>query len=269
MKNFFKYLLKKLALLNWIRRLRFKRQYQTLIDQFKGQAVFNVDFNGIHTKFSLKDPFSATFFATHFKNDIYERDGLSTFLSHVDDNSIVFDVGANIGYFACIYGKYCNRGKVYAFELGSENVTILKRNVELNSLTNIVIEHCAVSDSGGSVLVQDSAVGNAVLKIVNEKTKSIDSVQVKSITLDEYCVLNKVSPEFIKIDVEGAEMKVLRGMKNILSGSAKLLIEVHETDLKYFKSSKEEVLKYIQSFGYALKIISNDVKKNLLVFAFK
>lgn len=268
-KHILKYLLRKLGLLNWIRKWRFKKQYRTLINQFKDQAEYEVNFKDINLKFSLKDPFSATFFASYFKNDIYEKEGLNLLLSHVNNNSIVFDVGANIGYFTSFSAKYCSSGKVYAFELGSENVVILKRNIDLNLLTNIVVEHCAVSDSSGTVLVQASAVGSAVLKIMNQKSNHTDLVSVKSITLDEYCEINKMKPEFIKIDVEGAEMKVLQGMKAILEGGIKLLIEIHETDLKYFNSSKEEVMKYIQSYGYNLQIIGNDVKKNVLVFASK
>ena len=269
MKLFLKYILKKLGLLNRIRKFRFKRQYRTLINRFKGESEYIVNFDGIESKFSLTDPFSAAFFASHFKNDIYEKDGLKALLAHVNENSIVFDVGSNIGYFTCFSGKYCSRGRVYAFELGRENVSILRRNLELNSLANVVVEHCAVSDLSGSVFVQDSAVGNAVLKIMNDKVKHEDYVAVRAITLDEYCDSNKVVPEFIKIDVEGAEMKVLTGMNKLIKGSVKLLIEIHEKELPQFNSSKEEVLSFLRENQFSIQIIGNEEKKNLLVLAVK
>jgi hypothetical protein len=125
-----------------------------------------------------------------------------------------------------------------------------------------------VADRTSEVKIQDTAVGNAVLKIIEGKSQD-DLVSVKSISLDEYCTTRNIVPEFIKIDVEGAEMKVLRGMTNLLAGQLKILMEIHETDLAYFKSSKEEVISYLQQFGYKLTSIENDVKKNLLVLALK
>lgn len=260
---------KRLGLLNWIRRLRFKNQYHTLIDQFKGRSSYTVNYKEKTLTFSLADPFSATFFASHFKNGIYEKEGLDALLSHVNENSVVFDVGANIGYFACFSGKYCTRGKVYAFELGRENVAILKRNISLNSLENVVVEHGAVSDANGTVFVQDSAVGNAVLKIMNANAGTEDLVPVRSIALDDYCATNKLIPEFVKIDVEGAEMKVLKGMKRLLAGPVKLLIEIHEKDLRQFDSSKEEVLAFLSENQFSIQVIGNDEKKNVLVLALK
>lgn len=268
MKHFLKKILKKLGLLGWIRKLRFRRQYQSLIGKFSGQSVYEVDFNGLQLMFSLKDPFSATFFATHFQNNIYEWEGLSTLMSSVSNNSIVFDVGANIGYFACFAGKCCYNGRVCAFEMSKANLDILNTNILLNKLNNVTVEPYAVADTTAQVLIQDSAVGNAVLKIIEDNSKP-DLVKVDAIALDEYCMTRNIAPDFVKIDVEGAEMKVLKGMKNIMSGDIKLLIEIHETDLKYFRSSKEEVLDYIKSFGFNLKTIGNDVKKNTLVFATK
>ena len=269
MKSFIRYLLKKLGLLTWVRKERFKRQYRKQINQFKGQTEYLVSFKNIEVNFSLTDPFSATFFSEYFKKGIYEKEGLETLLQYVSNKSIVFDVGANIGYFACFAASYCRQGYIYAFELGLENVNILTKNIHLNKLKNVTVEHCAVSDTTGNSLVQDSAVGNAVLKIINSTSSSDDLISVKSVSLDEYCRLNDVTPDFIKIDVEGAEMKVLKGMKDILTSKVNILVEIHETDLKYFDSSKDEVLDYIRSFGFELRIIGNDVKKNLLVFAYK
>ncbi|MCW5912353.1 MAG: FkbM family methyltransferase [Cyclobacteriaceae bacterium] len=269
MKSVIRTLLRKLGLLNWLRRLRYRYQYRNLISRLRGKDAFDVEFNGVHAQFSVDDPFSAIFFATYFNSSVYEKEGLDILIRHVNTSSTVFDVGANIGYFTCLAGCYCSGGHVYAFEPGYENVRILKRNIDLNALTNTVTEYCAVSDLAGTVKFQNSPVGNAVLKMIETNTHNWDLIPVKSITLDGYCEAQRILPDFVKIDVEGAEMKVLSGMENILAGNVKLLIEIHDKELKEFNSSKEEVLNYLKSFGFTLEMIGNDAKKNLLIFASK
>jgi FkbM family methyltransferase len=268
MKTILRTLLKKAGLLNWIRKVRYTNQHRSYINQFRGQSHYDLQYKDIDLKFSLADPFSATFFSYHFKNGVYEVEGLDVMLESINEKSIVLDVGANIGYFTCFAGKRCKNGHVYAFEMGKANFDILKDNVSLNKLNNVTTECYAVADITSEVQIPDTAVGNAVLKIIEGKSQD-DLVSVKSISLDEYCATRNIVPEFIKIDVEGAEMKVLQGMTKLLSSSLKILIEIHETDLAYFKSSKEEVISYLKQFGYKLTPIENDVKKNLLVLASK
>lgn len=268
MKKILRTLLKKIRVLNWIRKVRYRIQHKNYINQFKGKSHYELNYKDFGLKFSLADPFSATFFSYHFKNGVYEVEGLDVMLAAVSEKSIVLDVGANIGYFTCFAGKRCKNGHVYAFEMGKANFDILNDNVSLNKLTNVTTECYAVADKTSEVQIQDTAVGNAVLKII-EGTSQDDLVSVKSISLDEYCTTRNIVPEFIKIDVEGAEMKVLQGMQELLNSSLKILIEIHETDLAYFKSSKKEVISYLEQFGYKLTPIENDVKKNLLVLASK
>src|SRR5687767_11065901 len=99
MKALVRAFLKSIGLLNWVRKIRYKNQYRKYIDQFKGQSHYDLQYKNIDLKFSLSDPFSATFFSYHFKNGVYEEEGLQALLSSVNPGSIVFDVGANIGYF--------------------------------------------------------------------------------------------------------------------------------------------------------------------------
>lgn len=268
MKAILKRILRSLGLLRLIRRLAYRRKYRNHIRNFRGLPHYKVAFQGVEAKFSVEDPFSATFFSVHFQNGIYEENGLKVLLAEVEADQTVVDVGANIGYFTCLAAKHCTRGRIYSFELGVENFKILERNIALNGFDNVVPEFAAVSDVSGKVMVKDSAVGNAVLKMVENRSES-DLVEVKSFSLDDYCRRNEVTPDFIKIDVEGAEMKVLLGMQNILRRDVKLLIEIHEKDLLYFHSSKDEVLMFLQSFGFMLRTIENDVRKNILIFAFK
>ena len=97
MKAILRTLLKKLGLLNWIRKIRYKNQHRSHINQFKGQSHYDLHYKNIDLKFSLADPFSAIFFSYHFKNGVYEVEGLDAMLESVGENSIVLDSFAGSG----------------------------------------------------------------------------------------------------------------------------------------------------------------------------
>ncbi len=258
-----------MGLLKWVRKMVYKYQYGQLFSWRKRSSSYKVNYKDTSTIFSLEDPYSLNFFSTYFKIDVYEKEGLDVLFKEIKRKDVVFDVGANIGYFACLIANHYPESQVHAFEMGSENLRLLQRNVELNRLRNIITTCCAISDTSGKVKVVDSPVGNAVLKIIDNEVNGYDLIQVDSISLDDYCFQKNVNPDIIKIDVEGAEMKVLQGMSRILSGPVKLLIEIHEKELRQFNSSKEEVLDYLKSNQFSLRFIGNDQKKNVLVLAVK
>ena len=269
-KAVIKSVLRKLGVLKWVRRRFYRINYAEAIHETNNRKTYAVNYQGLSPVFSLSDPYSASFFGYYFKNSIYEEEALKIILGEASDQGIFADVGANIGYFSVMAALRAGKGKVFAFELGDENCKIIRDNLKLNHLSNVTLEHCAVSDSEGLVFHQDSAVGNAVLKIIERNdANDPDIIPVRSLTLDHYFENIKSFPDFIKIDVEGAEMKVLKGMKQILSKGAKVLIEIHPRELTEFNSSEKEVCDWLQSYGYSWSEINNGDKKNRLLLATK
>ncbi len=266
MKTLIKFILRKVGLLKWVRKLIYKTKYRILIRQLDDPNIFRLSYEDIEVSFSTRDPFSASFFAYYLKDKIYEEEALKIILKSVKENGIFADVGANIGYFTCLAGAKAKQ--VFAFELGDENCRILRENIGLNKLENVVVEHCAVSDFTGTLYHTDSAVGNAVLKIIeNNDLNNPDIIPIQSLSLDEYFAAINVVPTIVKIDVEGAEMKVLNGMKRLLKDNLILLIEVHPKDLLQFGSSEQEVKQLLTDSGYSWNIVNNGDKKNNLLFA--
>ena len=269
-KSTIKSVLRKLGLLKWVRRRFYAINYAQAIRETNNQKTYSINYQGLSPVFSLSDPYSASFFGYYFKDSIYEEEALKIILRETGDQAIFADVGANIGYFSVMAALQAEKGKVFAFELGDENCKIIRENLKLNRLANVTLEHCAVSDSEGQVFHQDSPVGNAVLKIIEtNETNDPDIIPVKSLTLDNYFEKMQVFPGFIKIDVEGAEMKVLKGMKQILVKGPKVLIEIHPRELTEFNSSEQEVCDWLQSFDYSWSVIENGDKKNKLLLAIK
>ncbi|WP_107763496.1 FkbM family methyltransferase [Coprothermobacter proteolyticus] len=119
---------------------------------------------------------------------------------------IVFDIGAYVGDTALWFSKAVGpQGKVYAFEPEPSNFEKLKANLERNKVTNVIPLQLAVSETEGEMQVS-SAAGSSVI------TQAGTGLSVKVTTIDKFMEANKLPRvDFIKMDVEGHELKVLKG----------------------------------------------------------
>jgi FkbM family methyltransferase len=149
-----------------------------------------------------------------------------------------FDVGAHYGWLSIAAAHRVGPfGRVVAFEPSPANADILSYHKRINRLRQIEILRKAVSDSdsdsvpfflvnGGLSFRNSLTIGpNETLHVTPaEKTRT----EVPSITLDRFCLDSGSYPDLIKIDVEGAELLVLRGAENLLArGKARLILGVH------------------------------------------
>lgn len=153
-------------------------------------------------------------------------------LAKADD--VIVDIGANIGYYTLLSSKIVgSNGKVYAFEPDPLNYKVLTENIKLNELTNVVFEQKAVSDKNGQIelYLNKSDIG---AHTIYKSKKAGKSVTVESITLDEYFKGREYPIDIVKMDVEGAEMAVLLGMKTILekNRNIKIFAEFHAPWIK-------------------------------------
>ncbi|MEK7075245.1 MAG: FkbM family methyltransferase [Patescibacteria group bacterium] len=150
------------------------------------------------------------------------------FINNLNENDVFFDLGANYGYYSLLASKLVgSQGKVFSFEPDPENFIFLKKNKR----ENISILNKAVTDLNGVVdfytkrLAKDKM--NSAIDIENSRISSKDElyrkITVESITLDDFCSKNKIYPDFIKIDVEGAEEKVLKGAQEILKNQSPII----------------------------------------------
>ena len=152
-----------------------------------------------------------------FTNGGYEIGLVELLVSKIPIGGTFIDVGANIGSISIPLAIKRPDLNIYCFEASRNICELLKKNVELNHVSNLVIENLAVSDES-NLLVEflDDPLyfgkGKMLeLKIVgSEMSKS----RVRTTTLDSYFSLPVIG--FLKIDVEGYELEVLMGSKRIL-----------------------------------------------------
>ncbi len=162
---------------------------------------------------------------------------------YAKEAKIIYDIGANIGNHTVYFAKKLNAEKIYSFEPMPINYKIFEKNIADNKIENIVTPYNvalgAESSSASMAIEQENNNGTAKIDLTSETPGET----VKIITLDS---LNLPMPDFIKIDVEGFELNVLKGMINILKNSnAPIWIEIDE-------DTCEEVYSLLLEYGYGI-----------------
>lgn len=135
------------------------------------------------------------------------------FSSLVRPGHVVYDIGANVGFFTLLSARLCAPGgSVVAFEPFPRNLNYLHQHVALNRLVNVTVVEAAVSDVCGAGFLGGRAGNPAEVALARE------GLPVSLVTIDE-CVARRglPPPHLLKIDVEGAESAVLRGAASVLS----------------------------------------------------
>jgi FkbM family methyltransferase len=191
---------------------------------------------------------------TRHEDDIIER-----FLPKQGD--IVVDIGAHMGRYTIISSKRVGaNGKVVAIEAHPSNFEMLKSNIKLNQLTNVIpLNYAAYSketkinlylpDEESGYTMHHSIMSNYVFTKYKDKTED-KFVEVSANTLDYLLQLNEITDvNWVKIDVEGAEFEVLKGASNVLSKSKDiaLLIEVHGLD------NHRPILEFVSSYNFKIE----------------
>lgn len=231
-------------------------------------VIYKIPFN---FKIILPNDYSLNlFFLIKGEYEIFQT---SLFVANLKKNDIFFDIGAHVGYYSLIASKFCK--KIIAFEPVKSNFELLKKNIKINKIINVKTIKTIISDKNKNkenIYLSDNESGNHSL--IKEKENSQFEI-VSSITLDNYCLRSNIMPNVIKIDVEGAEYKVIKGAKKILNNenletifieiknpftaekiidilikSNFFLMMIDELNKKLIELSKNKINKLINKYGY-------------------
>ena len=197
-----------------------------------------------------------------YYNGSFEPDAVNTISQLVTEDAKVVDIGANIGchtlHLASCVGP---GGRVIAFEPTAWARGRLIDNLALNQFQQVVVQELGLSDQKGSV--ETSIQSSYRLDGGSDETNAL----IHFVTLDEYFVNNPVDRlDFIKIDTDGMEFRILRGAENTLRRfKPHLLFEVAPEGLEENGSSAVELLEWLRKLGYefyhdgSLKPYSNEL----------
>lgn len=199
----------------------------------------------------------------------YEPEIVETILKNITPNTDAINIGANIGLYTCLIAqKISSDKKVLGLEPTSNAFGLLERNVTRNHHEERVIAFKGVAaDTSGEFEINTiegkeeySSIGNLVHPAVQDKQK--DKQLVKGETLDSLVNLHQLKPGLMVIDVEGAELKVLRGAEEVLKKYKPVIIsELEDSLLSEQGSSAIEVVEFLEKLGYKVRDIKNNLPK--------
>jgi len=194
----------------------------------------------------------------------YDQAVISRLASCLQKHSVVFDVGANVGFYSIALGNRLRalHGRLHAFEPVQSNFDRLSESIRLNNLESIITAHnVALGNEEGTIEMfmdnrNNASTGNAVLlrdKILEEgKMKANSTARITP--LDSLVQEQKIEAcHLIKIDVEGAEVMFLRGGETFLSRTRPIIYgEFNPHWLQQFGHSFLDVAGIVKPWDYRL-----------------
>ena len=186
---------------------------------------------------------------------------LTRFDPHPGD--VVIDIGANIGRYTVIAAKKVqNEGKVISIEANPSIFELLRKNIQLNELANVIPLNCAVFSEKTKIKffvnddLRNNQFGTINTDIDNFANKGLGKhVYVDANTVDSILSENSIEIQevkWMKIDVEGAELDVIKGSKELISSAQNLRIIVEIHNLSNGTTYHKEITEFLESFGYTI-----------------
>jgi FkbM family methyltransferase len=232
--------------------------------------------NEIYRKKIQKDIYLYVNAADHIQQQLfwygyYEKEAITLWQMLIKKDQVVIDIGANIGYYAVMAACRATEGKVYAFEPLPQIYTQLTKNATLNHLVNLEAIPFAVSNQNGRLPFYISDTGNTGMSGLSPSENFSGQIAtVTVVSLDDWATSKQLTKiDFIKMDIEGAEVDALSGMKYILENYQPVLfIEIRETLLKQYGQTPAGIYHLLYGYGYtAYEIIKKTVIKKTAAYA--
>ena len=167
------------------------------------------------------------------------------FIKDLSNEMNIIDVGSHVGFITCKFSKHFKNGIIYSFEPSKISYSYLIKNIDLNMLNNVKHYNLAVGDKECNVGLTNN--DNLFLNEID-----IDGTDVKMITIDS---LKLENIGMIKIDAEGFEIQVLRGLNDTIKINKPILfIEIHDHNYdeyeEYLKSISYKIQKRVGEYNY-------------------
>jgi FkbM family methyltransferase len=184
----------------------------------------------------------------------FEYKTFEAFEKYLKQGDIVIDIGANVGVYSLLSSSLVGeKGQVIAFEPSKITFDALNENIHLNRCKNISSHQLALSNTEG--VIRFGAVENDAMNFIDINNSNNIGEQVPMNTLDNFVQNHKIERiDFIKIDIEGAELLCFEGSKNTLTKMRPIiLMECNENWCKRFGHSVFDVLAFLNSLGYSFE----------------
>jgi FkbM family methyltransferase len=202
------------------------------------------------------------------QNGVNRHDALQLawMLENLTEGDVALDVGANYGQCTLVMAELCGTsGRVIAFEPNPDARDILERNFDLNPLIRrATVEPFACSDTTSAEVEfyrNRQTSYSALVPFFKEDLPSSEEegLRVPVTTLDDYLAQRQLpEPRLIKIDTEGAEIRILRGSQRLLSSNAAVLCELHPYAWPLFGNSLRELEDILAASGRRMRYLDEE-----------
>lgn len=225
--------------------------------QFYGSSTerVSVAFDGMTLSFPQQ-------LAHHYFFQDYEPLTQKVFSESLRPDMVVVDVGANIGYYTLLAArKVGSGGMVHAIEPSDENLRFLQENIRDNKLENVVMHSCAAGHEAATRTFHVTGSSDSHSFYNHPYTETIKTVEITQVPLDD---LVKGRVDLVKIDVEGAEVEVLEGMRNIFldNESLTLLLEWNPACMRNAGYDPLDLPAYLDKLGFEIQVL-DDMEKSV------
>ena len=180
-------------------------------------------------------------------------------------NGIVIDIGGHAGQFTKLFSSLSPKGHIYTFEPGTYAYSILSKVHALKRLKNVSLFKMGASEKNGTNVLsipikKSGSIGFGRSSVNGESFEKAIREEIALTSLDSFSKQQKISRvDFIKIDVEGHEMSVLKGAKGLLKKhSPSVMIEINKDHLSNAQTKVADVFLFFQSLGYTYARIDEE-----------
>lgn len=196
----------------------------------------------------------------------YEKNDTKIIHRLIKNSDVVLDIGANIGWHSIGFSKFKKNIKVFAFEPIPQTYKILLENIKINKIRNITPFNFGLYDKNTTLIFyyHPTGSGNASSKNLNPERKPI-KIKSKVFPLDllvEKVPMSKIN--FIKCDVEGAELFVFKGAEKSISKFKPIIFtELLRKWSKSFGYGPNDVVSLLKKYGYRCFISNQSCLKEI------
>ena len=182
----------------------------------------------------------------------YEEKDSNMILNLIPKKGVIFDIGANMGWYSLVIAKQNKNLKVHSFEPIPKTFSFLQKNVNFNKLENIYMHNFGFSDKTEDLVFYTYPEGSGNASSVNlTERNDVESIKCSVKRLDEFVSSNKLKVDFIKCDVEGAELFTFLGAKDTIALYRPVVFsEMLRKWSAKFNYHPNEIINFFGSMGY-------------------
>jgi FkbM family methyltransferase len=191
----------------------------------------------------------------------YESEESRIVLQLIEEEDVVFDIGANHGWYSLNIAKMYPHSKIYSFEPIKETFGILAENIKINGFQNISPFNIGVGKENSTMEFNYNKDMSGATSMANILERNdVEKITCNVCSLDSFVDDQKINKvDFIKCDIEGAELFALQGGKNILEQCRpKLFVEMLRKWAAKYGYHPNDIIRFMSNLGYQCFEIQNE-----------